>query len=149
MAITLAVLATGASCFAGPLDGEWSIVWSRKAGADCAPDGSDAFTLDLWSDGTALCGTHLATAQFGHRVDEGDLLDGRPTITGTTKGAGALVTYRSARDEGIVIASIRRRGKKLYWRVLRSAGPESLLPMRAVLKKMPGPVERASEVCGK
>jgi hypothetical protein len=89
--ITVGCSATAAS----PLDGEWTVVWSCKGATEfyaerCAEGRRDYFTLDLYTDGKSLCGFHIATAHLGNRVDEGDLLDGRPTITGTANGASVV-----------------------------------------------------------
>jgi hypothetical protein len=145
------LLIASISASASPLDGEWEVIWSCKGATGayserCAQGARDHFLLDLWSTGKSLCGLHLATAHLGNRVDEGDLLDGGPTITGSIQGDIANVRFRSAWG-ATGTATIRVVGSRLHWAVLSQAEGESWLPDDAVLLRKPAPLKTESRAC--
>jgi hypothetical protein len=72
---------------------------------------------------------------MGNQVDEGDLLDGAPTIVGSLKGNAAQVSFRSVRG-ATGVAAIRIVGEKMEWEILKQT-EESWLPKNAILTKQP------------
>jgi hypothetical protein len=147
-AVTWCSLAVGSS-----FEGEWVIVWpcagSTGIYADrCAEGIRDLFVLDISVFEKKICGFHLASGQLGNKVDDGTMLDGNPTITGSIQKDLAKVVYRSAWG-ATGTAAIRVRGKKLYWTVLTESNDESWFPSRAVLTKRSGVSRKTLDVCSK
>ena len=126
---------------ASPFDGKWSIEWPCEGAVGiyvemCAQGSRDYFLLDLWTTGSAVCGSHIATAHLGNRVDDGGQLDGNPTLTGTMDGSSAKVEYRSAWG-ATGLATLQVEGDQLRWKVQSQSEGVSWLPDDAVLKKLP------------
>jgi uncharacterized protein YecT (DUF1311 family) len=116
-------------------NGLWKLVYSCADAtgiyADrCKAGQQDYFEIRLWSDGNKLCGTHVATAQLGGKVDE---TDGTPTsITGQIQQNSATVTFHSAWG-GNGKASITRVGDTLRWKVISRDDGQSWIPSEATL----------------
>jgi len=149
--ILLLPLIASFSVAASPLDGEWKIVWSCEGATGayaerCAEGLRDFFLLDLWTTGNSICGSHIATGHLGNRVDEGDLLDGKPTVTGNVDGDVANVGFRSAWG-ATGTATIRLEGSTLHWKILTQTDGQSWLPQDAVLLRQAAPAKTESPVC--
>ncbi|MBV8474364.1 MAG: DUF1311 domain-containing protein, partial [Hyphomicrobiales bacterium] len=56
----------------GSFEGRWSETYPCNLDKEECGGRSDMFSLDLWSSGARLCGSHIATAHLGNRVDEND-----------------------------------------------------------------------------
>ena len=140
-----------ATSAAGPLDGEWKFTWSCEGATgmyaeSCARGDRDYFFLELWTKRNAVCGFHTATAQLGNRVDEGDQLDGNPTITGTVDGTSATVTFRSAWG-ATGTATLQVEGDKLQWKILTQSEGMSWVPKMATLDKQSPSIKAAVRKC--
>jgi hypothetical protein len=149
--ILLLPLIASFSVAASPFDGEWEVIWSCEGATGvyaerCAEGFRDFFLLDLWTTANSVCGLHVSTGHLGNRVDEGDLLDGKPTVTGSVDGDVAKVGFRSAWG-ATGTATIRLEGSRLHWKVLAQHEGESWLPQDAVLLKQPTPSKTESRVC--
>jgi hypothetical protein len=136
---------------AAPLDGEWKFTWSCEGATgmyaeECAQGARDYFLLELWTEKDAVCGFHTATAPLGNRVDEGDLLDGNPTITGTVDGTSAKVTFRSAWG-ATGSATLQVEGDKLQWKILTQSEGMSWVPKMATLDKQSPSIKAAVRKC--
>lgn len=135
------------------LQGDWQVVWSCKGAigsfADrCAEGDRDYFKLSLVVRDNHICGLHTATAHLGNRVDEGDLLDGKPTIEGVTSGLTANVNFRSAWG-ATGVAKIDLAAGKLHWHVITQSEGDSWIPKDAVLIKQSESGSDAKNVCFK
>jgi hypothetical protein len=116
----LAVLASS-RLLASPFDGNWSATYPCTLGAaECRDRSADLFNLELWSQGKNLCGTHLATAHLGDRVDENDSV--KPSISGTVRGNNAIVSFVSSSWGGSGHARLTISGKRLRWHTLDRLG---------------------------
>jgi hypothetical protein len=139
IALALLLVATS-NASASPIDGQWKVVWSCDGvtgvyAERCANGERDFFWLELRTAGPSICGFHIATGQMGSKVDEGDLLDGAPTIVGSLNGNAAQVSFRAVRG-ATGVASIRVTGEKLEWKILKQS-EDSWFPKNAVLTKQP------------
>ncbi len=135
----LPLLLASLSAAASPLDGEWKVIRPCDGATGiyaerCSEGMRDYFWLDLWTNGDSVCGFHISTGHLGSRVDEGDLLNGRPTITGLADGAVAKVHFRSAWG-ATGTATIRVEDQKLNWEVLDQTEGQSWIPRQAILLK--------------
>lgn len=136
----LLALIVGFSASASPLDGEWEVVWPCNGATGvyakrCAEGLRDYFSLELWTAGNSICGFHMATGHLGSRVDDGNLIDGEPTIKGVVDDGGiAKVEFRSAWG-ATGMATIRVAGSNLDWKILTITEGQSWLPNEAVLLK--------------
>ena len=131
-----AALCLGSRAVAAPFDGQWSVTWKcqRQPGdesAPCAYGQDDSFQLYLRASGENICGFHFASMQRGNHIDEGDQLDGKPTITGIVRGDVADLHWRSAWG-GQGTATIRLRGNEIDWTIDDSSG-RSALPRHEIL----------------
>lgn len=151
----LLLLATCLSARASqsPLQGDWQVVWSCRdavgAFADrCAEGDRDYFRLSLVIRDNQVCGLHIATAQLGNRVDEGALLDGKPTLEGLARGHTANVNFRSAWG-ATGVARIALADGKLHWRVVTQSDGTSWIPKDALLVKQSESGGDAKRVCFK
>jgi len=138
--ILLAILAVNYAV-ASPPDGHWKIVWSCKGATGafenpCRDGANDYFELRLWTHGDEICGFHDATSHLQQRSDDGENIDGKPSVTGTFHGNLARVTFRSTRVENKEFgATLRALGKKLIWKRIHPRNDGPLLPDNATLLK--------------
>src|SRR5450830_1487092 len=76
---------------ASPLDGDWKEVFSCQGATGqyeelCRSGVRDYFELRLWTRDGKICGFHDATSHLGNRSDDGENIDGKPSVVGVTHG---------------------------------------------------------------
>jgi hypothetical protein len=116
------------------MDGSWKATFPCSTNCTEGNGKSDSFVLDLWSSGARLCGTHLATAHLGNRVDEIDDADAPPSILGSIEGTVAEVTFKSGWG-GSGHATIRVVGDQLRWQLAGRGEGTFWFPSKAVLMR--------------
>lgn len=120
----------------GSFDGRWSVTFPCNLTKDACAGRSDVFSLDLWSNGSRLCGNHLATANLGNRVDEND--GSLPSIVGTINGPSATIAFKSSWG-GAGRAKVTRIGNRLFWQVIDQDNAGNWFPGEEILTKQPQP----------
>lgn len=124
---------------ASPLVGFWKKEYACVGATEpslsrCTPDQHDVFMLRIQAHGNLACVIHMATAQLGNRVDEGEGTD--PTMTGTIAGDAATVHFTSGWG-ATGTATLRVQGNQLVWKITAQDAGQTWMPKAETLTRVP------------